>query len=91
MLSWARQLPVGGEPANIVKMVEDYGKWLERSSDVPKLFIEAKPGLLSQQEREYCSGFPNQEHVAVKGLHNLQEDSPEEIGKAIAGWLKGVR
>ena len=64
--------------------------WLE-AAEVPKLFIDAAPGIiLTGAQREYCRSWPNQSEVAVKGLHFIQEDSPNEIGQAIAGWLKAI-
>lgn len=90
LLSWARQLPIGGEPANITKIVEDYGAYLSHS-DIPKLFIESMPGTMSQREREFCKTWPHQTHIMVKGHHNVQEDSPDAIGAAIAVWLQQLK
>ena len=87
MLSWARQLPLGGKPANIIKVVNDNSEWLS-TNDIPKLFREAVPGTLSQEEKEACKKWPNQVHITVPGHHNLQEDSPKEIGTAISVWLQ---
>lgn len=87
MLSWARQLPLGGEPADIVKIVNDNSDWLA-NNDIPKLFIEAVPGTLSREEKDACKKWPNQVHITVSGHHNLQEDSPKEIGTAISVWLQ---
>ncbi|MFO7560343.1 MAG: haloalkane dehalogenase [Desulfobacterales bacterium] len=90
-LTWPRELPIAGEPADVVEIVNSYGKWLE-SSDLPKLFINADPGIiLTGAPREYCRSWPNQEEVTVKGLHFIQEDSPDEIGKAVCGFVKKLR
>ncbi len=90
-LSWPRQIPVEGEPADVVKVVEDYSAWLARSN-VPKLFVNADPGsILVGRQREVCRAWPNQTEVTVKGLHFLQEDSPDEIGQAVAAFVRGVR
>lgn len=86
MLSWARQLPIGGEPTEIIKVVHENSNWLAESS-IPKLFIEASPGTLGDNERKACLRWPNQTHITVTGHHNLQEDSAEEIGMAIGKWL----
>lgn len=86
MLSWARQLPVAGEPAEIQAIVEQYGAWLAQSS-LPKLFIRAEPGMMQPSQLAFCRTWPNQVEIALPGLHNLQEDSGPEIGKAIAAWL----
>lgn len=90
MLNWARQLPIEGEPANIAKIVNGYVDYLSHSS-LPKLFIEAAPGAMSDKDKEVCKSWPNQTQVTVKGHHNLQEDSPNEIGTAIAGWIQGLK
>ena len=90
-LSWPRNLPIDGEPADIVAIVQDYGSWLAQS-DVPKLFINAQPGsLVRGRIREFIRTWPNQTEVTVNGLHYIQEDSPDEIGTAIADFVKGLR
>lgn len=89
-LTWPRELPIEGEPADVVEIVEAYGRWLA-SSPVPKLFIDADPGvMLVGAQRESCRSWPNQQEVRVKGLHFVQEDSPDEIGEAIARWYDGL-
>jgi len=89
-LNWPRQIPIGGEPANIVTLVQAYADWL-RHSPVPKLFINAEPGsILVGPQREFCRTWPNQTEVTVKGLHFIQEDSPDEIGRAVAAWLANL-
>lgn len=86
-LTWPRQLPIGGEPAEVVAIVRDYAQWLA-GSDIPKLFINAEPGaILTGPQREFCRSWPNQVEVTVKGIHFIQEDSPNEIGRTIADWL----
>jgi haloalkane dehalogenase len=91
MLIWPRELPISGEPADVVKIVQDYGQWLLRSP-LPKLFINAEPGsLLIGQAREFCRSFPNQEEVTVQGIHFVQEDSPDEIGTALARFVRRTR
>lgn len=85
-LTWPREIPVDGEPADVVEIVRRYGEWLS-ASDVPKLFINAEPGaILTGRQREFCRTWPNQREVTVKGIHFIQEDSPGEIGQAIAEW-----
>ena len=85
-LNWPRQIPIEGEPAHMVELVEAYSGFMA-SSDIPKLFINADPGsILVGKQREFCRSWPNQLEVTVKGLHFLQEDSPQEIGQAIATW-----
>jgi len=85
-LTWPREIPVDGEPADVVEIVGRYAEWLS-ASDVPKLFINAEPGtILVGAQREFCRTWPNQREVTVKGIHFVQEDSPAEIGQAIAEW-----
>ena len=90
-LNWPRTLPINGEPADIVALISDYANWLEKDASIPKLFINAEPGsVLVGRQREYCRTWPNQREVTVKGLHFIQEDSPVEIGQAVAQWLKDI-
>jgi haloalkane dehalogenase len=87
-LTWPRQIPLGGEPADVVVLVNEYAAWLAQSP-VPKLFINAEPGaILIGAQREFCRRWPNQREVTVKGSHFIQEDSPHEIGAAIAEWYR---
>jgi haloalkane dehalogenase len=89
-LTWPRQIPIDGEPAEVVAIVQSYADWLSRS-EVPKLFVDADPGaILIGAQREFCRGWPNQSEVRVRGSHFVQEDSPDEIGRAIAEWLRGL-
>ncbi len=86
-LQWPREIPVDGEPADVVEIVETYGRWLARSQ-VPKLFVNADPGsILVGAPREFCRRWPNQDEVTVKGIHFIQEDSPVEIGQAIRSFV----
>ena len=90
-LTWPRQIPIEGQPADVVAVVEDYSAWLA-ASRMPKLFINADPGsILVGRQREVCRAWPNQTEVTVKGLHFIQEDSPEEIGRAVADFVRTVR
>jgi haloalkane dehalogenase len=91
MLSWPRSLPIEGEPADVVEVVSQNGSWLAQS-EVPKLFINGEPGTLARGRlRETIRRWPNQTEVTVKGRKLLQEDSPDEIGAAIADFVKRVR
>lgn len=86
-LTWPRQIPIEGEPADVVKIVDYYAEWLS-GSELPKLFINADPGaILIGEQREFARSWPNLTEVTVSGNHFLQEDSPHEIGSAIAEWL----
>jgi haloalkane dehalogenase len=89
-LTWPREIPVDGEPADVVEIVERYAAWLA-ASDVPKLFVNAEPGaILRGPQREKCRAWPNQTEVTVAGNHFIQEDSPAEIAAAIGEWLDGI-
>ncbi len=90
LLNWPRQIPLEGEPKNVVSLVNDYGAFMS-SSNIPKLFINADPGsILLGKQREFCRSWPNQKEVTVKGIHFIQEDSPVEIGQAVAEWLETI-
>jgi haloalkane dehalogenase len=87
-LTWPRELPLDGEPEDVVEIVDDYSRWLAQS-DVPKLFVNAEPGaILTGSQREFCRTWPNQEEVTVRGAHFVQEDSPHEIGEAVATFVR---
>jgi haloalkane dehalogenase len=89
-LTWPREIPIEGEPADVVAIAERYSKWLEKSA-TPKLFVNADPGaILIGPQREYCRKWKNQREVTVKGIHFIQEDSPHEIGRALADWYKSI-
>ncbi|MDH4177819.1 MAG: haloalkane dehalogenase [Thermoleophilia bacterium] len=86
-LTWPRELPIDGAPADVAQIVEAYAEWLA-SAPVPKLFVNAEPGaILTGGQREFCRAWPAQREVTVAGTHFVQEDSPHEIGVAIADWL----
>jgi haloalkane dehalogenase len=86
-LTWPREIPLDGEPADVVAIVDAYAVWLQ-SADVPKLFVDADPGaILRGPQREFCLSWPNQKTVTVPGLHFIQEDAPDLIGRAIADWV----
>jgi haloalkane dehalogenase len=87
-LTWPRQIPIDGEPGDVHEIVASYADWLA-TSDVPKLLVVADPGaILTGDQLEFCRRWPNQHEVTVAGNHFLQEDSPDDIGLAIAEWLR---
>jgi haloalkane dehalogenase len=87
-LTWPREIPIDGEPADVVEIVQAYADWLS-GSELPKLFINAEPGaILRGDQREFCRRWPNQTEVSVKGIHFIQEDSPDEIGRAVSDWYR---
>ena len=89
-LTWPREIPIGGEPAEVVDIVQSYADWLAES-EVPKLLVNAEPGaILKGPQLDFCRGWPNQTEVTVAGNHFLQEDSPDEIGRALAEWLGAI-
>ena len=90
-LAWPRDLPIEGEPADVVQAVQQYGDWLAAST-VPKLFVAAEPGaLITGRARDFCRTFPNQREVTVRGIHYIQEDSPAEIGLALQEFVRAIR
>jgi haloalkane dehalogenase len=90
-LTWPREIPIEGEPADVVAIVQEYAEWLS-TSDVPKLFVNADPGaILTGPQREFCRTWPNQAEVTVRGSHFIQEDAPDEIGAALADFVRRLR
>jgi haloalkane dehalogenase len=90
-LSWPRNIPIDGQPADVVSVVEDYGRWLAKA-DVPKLFINAEPGAIVRgRVRELVRTWPNLTETTVSGTHFVQEDSPDEIGTAVAEFVRKLR
>lgn len=90
LLVWPRELPIEGEPADVIAIVNEYGRWLSTST-LPKLFIAAEPGaLLVGAARESCRRWPNQQETAVRGIHFIQEDSPAEIGTALQAFVRAL-
>jgi haloalkane dehalogenase len=90
-LTWPREIPIEGEPPDVAAIVEHYGRWLATTT-TPKLFVNAEPGsILVGAQREFCRTFPNQREVTVRGSHFVQEDSPDEIGEALARFLEDIR
>ena len=89
-LAWPREIPIEGEPADVAEIVGAYAAWL-RESPVPKLFVNAEPGaILTGAQREFCRAWPNQTETTVPGIHFIQEDAPDEIGRAVADWLRAL-
>ena len=87
-LTWPREIPIEGHPADVHDIVANYAEWLSRS-DIPKLFVNAEPGaILTGAQRDYCRRWPNQSEITVKGVHFIQEDSPVEIGQGLRSWLE---
>ncbi|XP_033633173.1 coelenterazine h 2-monooxygenase-like [Asterias rubens] len=90
-LTWPREIPLENEgPQDVVAVINAYSDWLKTTSTIPKLYIDAEPGFFSPSIRIGCATWPNQKTISVKGLHFLQEDSPDDIGKAIKTFLKDV-
>jgi haloalkane dehalogenase len=89
-LSWPRQLPIDGEPADVSEIVRTYGEWLSHSS-IPKFFIHTDPGTMSASLLAVCRAWPAQSEISVRGLHYPQEDSPDEVGQALVKWLQTLK
>jgi haloalkane dehalogenase len=86
-LAWPRQIPIDGEPADVHATIDACAEFL-RTTEIPKLFIDVQPGLaIRDEERAFARSFPNQTEVTVRGLHFAQEDSPDEIGAALAEFV----
>ena len=89
-LTWPRQIPIDGTPEDVVEIADAYGNWMAQN-EIPKLFINAEPGaILIGRQREFARSWKNQTEITVKGIHFIQEDSPGEIGMAVADWLTGL-
>jgi haloalkane dehalogenase len=87
-LTWPRQIPIAGEPTDVVQIAQAYSQWMARS-ELPKLFVNAEPGaILVGAPREFCRSWKNQTEVTVSGSHFIQEDSGPAIGRAVAGWME---
>ncbi|HXH66019.1 MAG TPA: haloalkane dehalogenase [Candidatus Limnocylindrales bacterium] len=90
-LVWPRQIPIEGDPADVTAIVESYGGWLSQCP-IPKLLVAGQPGaIIKGRTLEFCRSWRNQTEVMVKGVHFLQEDSPDEIGKALQAFVKPIR
>lgn len=89
-LTWPREIPIAGKPSDVHDIIQTYCTWLA-SSDIPKLFIEAIPGVMFRSHRDFAGTWPNQTHVKIRGSHFVSEDSPDEVGAAIAAWLQNLR
>ena len=89
-LSWPRQIPIEDQPPDVVGTVIAYGQWLAES-DIPKLFVNAEPGaILRGRARDFCRTWSNQKEVTVRGNHFIQEDSPDDIGRSLAAFIRGI-
>lgn len=89
-LQWPRELPIEGTPKDVTAIVADYAAWLA-VAELPTLFINADPGsILTGPARDFCRTWPNQTEITVPGSHFVSEDSPGEIGRALAGWIPGL-
>jgi haloalkane dehalogenase len=90
-LVWPRQIPIDREPADVTAIVERYSRAMLHSP-LPKLLIVGEPGaIIRGRSLEFCRSWPNQTEVTVSGVHFLQEDSPDEIGKALHAFVTSVQ
>lgn len=84
-------IPFDGDPPENHERVRFYADWLART-EIPKLFVNADEGHgLAGAAREHARTFRNQREVTVHGRHYLQEDAPDEIGAALADFVREVR
>jgi haloalkane dehalogenase len=90
-LVWPRQIPIDGEPADVTTFAESYGRAMSQS-EMPKLLVVGDPGAIMRgRTLAFCRTWKNQTEVTVKGLHFLQEDSPDEIGRALREFAESLR
>ncbi|MDT7582159.1 MAG: haloalkane dehalogenase [Pseudonocardiales bacterium] len=88
-LTWPREIPIDGIPADVAGIVADNAAFMA-TSPVPKLFVNGDPGaLLTGPARELCRTWPAQTEVTVPGSHFLPEDSAPQIADALDAWLGG--
>ena len=86
-LTWPRQIPIGGEPADVAEIAANYAAFMPQS-DIPKLLIVAEPGsIMTKDALAFCREWKNQDEITAKGTHFIQEDSPNEIGQALKAWI----
>ena len=89
-LTWPRQIPLDGDPSEVVEEVRKNSEF-HKDSEIPKLFINADPGsILVGEQREFARTWKNQTEVTVSGNHFVQEDSSEEIGSALRNFVKAL-
>ena len=89
-LSWVRQIPIGGKPAEVAELSERLANWMA-TIDTPKFFIEADPGqIIVDRDLSIIESWSNQDRIKVRGLHHPQEDSPDDIGRGLADWYKKI-
>ena len=89
-LTWPRQIPLDGEPSEVVEEVRLNAEF-HKESDIPKLFINADPGsILIGDQREFARNWKNQTEITVSGNHFIQEDSSEEIGAALRNFVESL-
>lgn len=90
-LTWPREIAIATEgPENMINIVNGYNRWLKEDKTVPKLYVDAEPGFFSPGIRRSVNRLNNHKMITVKGLHFIQEDSPDEIGQGVASFLKDV-
>lgn len=89
-LTWPREIPIGGEPADVRDVVARNAEFWATSA-IPTFFVDADPGsILVGPQRDFCRSWPNQREITVPGIHFVQEDSADAIGSALAGWLDEI-
>lgn len=91
-LSWPRQIPIAGEPADVVEVVRVYSQWLA-SSPIPKLYFHATPGVIDSNPNQvaFSRAFANQEEIQVGGAHYIPEEAPEIVAPGVAAFVRRLR
>ena len=87
---WPNEIPIDGKPADVHKIVTDYNNWLQET-ELPKLLFYASPGAITNASAGDWSkaNLKNLQTVDLgQGIHYLQEDHPEAIGRALANWIQ---
>lgn len=89
-LTWPRQIPIEGEPADVAALMDVLSDWMQ-ANDIPKLFINVEPGqIVFEKDLQILRSWSHTTEVTVRGKHHPQEDSPHEIGKALANWYRNI-
>jgi haloalkane dehalogenase len=89
---WPNEIPIEGEPAEVVEVVRAYNSWLQLTH-IPKLMFYGTPGaLMTAPVVDWASqALKNISAVDLgQGIHFLQEDSPHVIGEELASWYRDL-
>lgn len=90
VLVWPRQVPIAGEPKETVSVLNAIGDYMGKT-DMPVLLLYADPGVVVPPAavKWYVGKIRGLETAFVgRGLHFIQEDHPDAIGRAISDWMR---